>query len=142
MRGMDPDCCSSLFQPEGHANEGSSVHEDFSVVGSVTAVIDQQVARSAEPVDAPSVATLVAPSGASSALASIAIAATKSSCSIAGSRPPLTDGFLDAGSGGIYKNVGFTGALVLDVSGAQIWWSCKKQAALACSALSIELLVI
>jgi hypothetical protein len=73
---------------EGYTNEVSSVCADFTITGSVAAVIDQQVAMSSEPdghtlifpsVDMPSVAALLASSAPSSAPASVAVTTTKSS---------------------------------------------------------------
>jgi hypothetical protein len=130
---------------EGHTNEVSSVSADFTVSGSVGAVIDTAVAMSPEPdettltftpVNMPSVASIVNASHSSSPPDDVKT--TKSTSPIVGLGPPLTEGFVDAGFGSVFETVGFTGALIL-MFGTAIWWLCKKQATLAYSTTESEL---
>ena len=129
-------CCSAQTVThlqanlEGHTNKVSYVCANFTVTGSVEAVIDLQVAMSLEcdglnlvllTVSMPYAAALIESSATSSPPASDDVDTTKSSSPIVGSGPPLTYGF-----GSIYETVGLTGALIL-MAGTTIWWLCKNQ---------------
>jgi hypothetical protein len=132
---------------EGHTSQVSSASADFLISGSVAAVIDQAVAMSSEPdghelmfpsVNMPSVAALLASSEPAPATP-VDVPTTQSSSPILGFGPPLTDGFVDAGFGSVFKTIGFTGAII-QMAGTSVWWlSSKKQATLAYSTTESKL---
>ena len=98
---------------EGHTTEVSSIMAEFTITGSVAAVIDSAIVMSSEPegrtlnfpsVNMPYVASLLGSS--QSKHVPRTIQTTKSTSPIIGVGPPLTEGFVDAGFGSIYETVG------------------------------------